>query len=88
MRIRAGGHQFAHVDEVDFADMTGVVNDDEVLEISGGGGGNDLVNGKGYVNHGANAAEARPNKYASIEWHGSVEPTNAVNGDTWVDTSV
>jgi hypothetical protein len=43
------------------------------------------VSGKGYVNHGATAGTARPSGYASVEWHGSVEPTNWVDGDTWVD---
>lgn len=42
---------------------------------------------KGYVNHGSTAGTARPVGYVSVEWTGSVEPTNAVNGDTWVDTS-
>ncbi len=42
---------------------------------------------KGYVNHGATAGMARPSGYTSIEWVGSVEPTNAANGDTWVNTT-
>ncbi len=42
---------------------------------------------KGFVNHGATAGTARPTGYASIEWIGSVEPTNAVDGDTWVNTT-
>lgn len=46
------------------------------------------ANGKGFVNHGATAGTARPTGFASIEWCGSVEPTNAVNGDTWVNTTV
>lgn len=45
------------------------------------------ASGKGYVNHGSVAGTARPSGYASIEWVGSVEPTNALNGDTWVDTT-
>lgn len=44
-------------------------------------------NGKGYVNHGSTAGTARPSGFASIEWTGSVEPTNAINGDTWVNTA-
>ena len=47
-----------------------------------------VLNGKGFVNHGATASIARPPGYASIEWYGSVQPTNAANGDTWIDTSV
>jgi hypothetical protein len=42
---------------------------------------------KGCVVHGATAGEARPAGYASIEWIGSVEPTNALDDDTWIDTS-
>jgi hypothetical protein len=38
---------------------------------------------KGFVNHGAVAGTARPAGYASVEWFGTVEPTNAINGDTW-----
>lgn len=42
---------------------------------------------KGFKNHGAIAGTARPTGYASIEWYGSVEPTNAVDGDTWINTA-
>lgn len=42
-----------------------------------------VASGKGFVAHGTNANVARPSGYASIEWFGTVEPTNAVNGDTW-----
>lgn len=45
------------------------------------------LNAKGYVNHGATGSTARPSGYASVEWYGSVEPVNALDGDTWVDTS-
>lgn len=45
------------------------------------------TNGKGVVAHGSTAGTARPSGFASIEWQGSVEPTNAVDGDTWVDTT-
>jgi hypothetical protein len=49
---------------------------------------NGVVGGpKGFVNHGAVASTPRPRGYVSIEWYGSVAPTNAVAGDTWVDTS-
>jgi hypothetical protein len=41
---------------------------------------------KGYVNHGNAADTPRPSGYASVEWIGSVEPQNAVDGDTWVNT--
>ena len=43
------------------------------------------ANLKGFINHGSNAATARPAGYASVEWYGTVEPTNAINGDTWID---
>lgn len=42
---------------------------------------------QGYVNHGATAGTARPTGYAAIEWIGSVQPTNMIDGDTWIDTS-
>lgn len=42
------------------------------------------ANAKGFVNHGSTAGTARPTGYASIEWYGSVEPTNMANGDTWI----
>lgn len=38
---------------------------------------------KGFVNHGSTAGTARPSGYVSVEWYGTVEPTNAVEGDTW-----
>ena len=41
---------------------------------------------KGYVNHGDAAGTPRPPGYVSVEWIGSVEPENAVDGDTWVNT--
>lgn len=40
-----------------------------------------------YVNHGATAGTARPSGYAAVVWIGSVEPTNASNGDIWLDTA-
>jgi hypothetical protein len=42
---------------------------------------------KGFINHGSTAGTTRPSGYASVEWHGTVEPSNAITGDTWVDTS-
>lgn len=45
------------------------------------------ANGKGFVNHGSTAGTARPTGFASIEWYGSVQPSNAIAGDTWVDTT-
>lgn len=40
---------------------------------------------KGFVHHGAVASAARPAGYGSVEWVGTVEPTNATNYDTWVN---
>lgn len=45
------------------------------------------IDGKGFVNHGAIASTARPAHYASVEWFGTVEPDNWVDGDTWNDPS-
>lgn len=42
---------------------------------------------KGTINHGATAGTTRPANYVSVEWHGSVQPTNAITGDTWIDTT-
>jgi hypothetical protein len=44
------------------------------------------ISAKGFVNHGSTAGTARPN-FTSVEWYGSVAPTNAAAGDTWIDTS-
>lgn len=41
----------------------------------------------GYVNHGSTAGTSRPSGYGVIFWYGSVEPTNATDGDVWVDVS-
>jgi len=40
-----------------------------------------------FVNHGATAGTARPTGFDTVMWLGSVEPTNAVNDDFWVDTT-
>jgi hypothetical protein len=42
---------------------------------------------KGFVNHGSDPNVARPTRFASVEWYGSVEPANGVAGDTWVETA-
>lgn len=42
---------------------------------------------KGFVNHGSDANVVRPTGYASVEWIGSVEPINAIDGDTWRNTT-
>jgi hypothetical protein len=39
------------------------------------------------VNHGDTAGTARPTGIGAVYWIGSVEPTNAVNGDIWYDTT-
>ncbi len=43
---------------------------------------------KGSVIHGTDPYAARPGGHASVEWIGSVEPYNAQDNDTWIDTSV
>ena len=48
-----------------------------------------LINGAdGFARiiHGTNAATARPSA-TFVEWIGSVEPTNAINNDTWLQTA-
>lgn len=41
---------------------------------------------KGFVAHGADPNVKRPLGFVSVEWYGSAEPVNAVDGDTWVAT--
>jgi len=45
------------------------------------------TNGMGIVVHGATAATTRPSTFAFYVWVGSVEPTNAINSDLWVNTA-
>lgn len=46
------------------------------------------ANGKGFVVHGNNAATVRPTGWASIEWYGSVQPSNMdMAVDTWRTTT-
>lgn len=45
------------------------------------------ASGMGVVEHGAVASTARPTGWHRVNWIGTVEPTNAVNGDVWDDTS-
>lgn len=40
------------------------------------------------VSHGSSAATARPSTAGPVIWIGSVEPSNAVDSDLWVDTSL
>lgn len=51
----------------------------------GNGGASLAAHGKGFVAHGAVAGTPRPSGFASIEWQGSVEPENAIDGDTWIE---
>lgn len=41
----------------------------------------------GVVTHGAVAGTARPTGFAKVQWQGTVEPTNAIDGDEWIDTT-
>jgi hypothetical protein len=45
-----------------------------------------LTTTMGVVVHGAVAGTARPTGYTSVTWIGSVDPTNAINGDIWYST--
>ncbi len=45
------------------------------------------TNVKGHIEHGGTAGTGRPSGFTSVEWVGTVEPTNASNGDTWIDTT-
>lgn len=56
---------------------------------SPGGGSSDvdLSQLKGVVFHGSNASAARPTGLGSIEWRGTVAPTNATSDDVWIDES-
>ena len=42
------------------------------------------IHAKGFINHGDDADAERPPGFASVEWFGTVEPNNAVDGDTIV----
>jgi hypothetical protein len=68
--------------------VTGTVN---ATTLQQGGSGVALAstlssNALGVVVHGSTAGTARPSGFAVIHWIGTVEPTNAVNGDIWTDT--
>lgn len=39
------------------------------------------------VVHGSTAGTTRPITNSSVEWIGSIEPTNANDNDTWIDTT-
>lgn len=45
------------------------------------------TNVKGTINHGATAGTTRPSGFDSVEWQGTVTPDNAINGDTFIDTT-
>ena len=72
-------------DGLDLGGTLGVTGD---ITTDGTVDGLDLAaSAKGFINHGATAGTTRPSGYVSVEWTGSVEPTNAIDGDTWIDTS-
>jgi hypothetical protein len=41
----------------------------------------------GGVYHGATASISRPVGFDVVTWVGSVEPSNAVNNDVWINTA-
>jgi len=43
---------------------------------------------KGFISHGSNPNLPRPVGFASVEWYGSVEPVNWIDGDTWIDPEI
>jgi hypothetical protein len=74
------------IDGVAWGDITGTLTNQADLNAAFGDKAN-LATAKGVIVHGDNASVARPSGYASIEWIGDVEPLNAINNDTWIDTS-
>lgn len=79
----AGLIQLIAGDMVRFASDGSVMLDAPLVLINSA----DVVHMKGFVNHGSTAGVSRPAGYISIEWYGSVEPTNAIDGDTWIDST-
>lgn len=69
------------------AEMTKVSTNGWHIGKLSSGGSTDLTNVKGVVVHGSTASTARPSGFASVEWIGTVEPTNATNDDTWINPS-
>lgn len=67
--------------EIDDAAAAAAAASDDVADIATAL----AASGKGYVEHGAVANTARPTGYASVEWYGTVEPDNWIDGDTWND---
>lgn len=64
------------------------VGTDKILYTKDSGGDvKALSGGLGYVNHGSTAGTARPTGYDAVMWYGSVTPTNAIDGDIWIDTT-
>lgn len=43
------------------------------------------ASGKGFKEHGEDEDAVRPEGFASVEWLGSVEPENAIDGDSWIE---
>ena len=74
--IEWDGEEFVRADFAEDSDLLG--KQDEAVIIA---------NGLGIVEHGSTAETPRPDGFAVIQWVGSVTPTNAADGDLWVDTS-
>ena len=45
------------------------------------------ASGLSYINHGVTGTAARPTDFEGAVFVGSVTPTNAVDGDIWIDTT-
>lgn len=52
-----------------------------------GASGQAPANAMGSMYHGATAGTARPSGFNIVTWIGSVEPTNAINNDIWINTA-
>lgn len=46
-----------------------------------------IDSGMGVAVHGSNASFARPLGWKSVTWIGSVQPSNGIDNDVWVDTA-
>lgn len=52
-----------------------------------GGSAGSSVASVAYALHGSNASYPRPTTSGPVQWVGSVTPTNAISGDTWIDST-
>ncbi len=62
-------------------------NDGKGLKLKDNDGTTILLGNMVRVNHGSTAGTTRPTDALYVEWYGSVTPSNAISGDTWIDTA-